>query len=120
MCGGMGGTEQLAHSSQMNIPGFSLCRKSLRLRRFRWTMIRKATASSSRTTAFTEAHVKPFTHYLLSTMGRWRGAEVFESTRHFRTFRGKCPLISSHGAVSVCESQQTFRPKTCLGLWTLG
>lgn len=35
-------------------PGFSLCKKTLRLRRFRWTMIRKATANSTRMTRFTK------------------------------------------------------------------
>lgn len=39
-----------------NIPGLSLYNKSLRLRRFRSTMIRKATASNTRMTTFTERH----------------------------------------------------------------
>lgn len=42
----------------MTIPGFSVCKKSLRLRRFRWTMMRKATASSTRMITLTERHSK--------------------------------------------------------------
>uniref|UniRef100_A0A3Q3BGK7 Signal peptidase complex subunit 1 n=1 Tax=Haplochromis burtoni TaxID=8153 RepID=A0A3Q3BGK7_HAPBU len=41
----------------MTIPGFSVCKKSLRLRRFRWTMMRKATASSTRMITLTERHI---------------------------------------------------------------
>lgn len=42
--------------TNMNVPGFSLCKKSVRLRRFLWTTMRKATASSRRMTTFTESH----------------------------------------------------------------